>query len=111
MYDFGAGAIAGYLLVVFVLPLATALGAGAICGVKMSGLNVWGGMLIGLVCAVGAVIGGVMIMTYVRFDLDINVNPAALMIAPAVSPAITTALCFLLSFLVGLRRRRSYWRI
>ena len=107
MHEFGADALAASLAVVMLLPMITALIAGAISGAKMSGLNWVGGMVIGLVYAVGTAIGQLMVMTKARFDLHIIINPAAFMDAMQVSAAITTALCFLWSFLVG---RRSYWR-
>ena len=109
MYHLDAGAIVGMLLIVVILPLATTLIAGGICGVKMTGLNWWGGMLLGVACAVGTTIEMVMVITYVRFDLDVYINPFVYGIALPVSTVIlTTALCYLWAFLVG---RRSYWRI
>ncbi len=105
MFHLDAGAIVGMLLIVVGLPLVTTVITGGICGVKMAGLNWWGGMMIGVACAFGTVIG--MAITNAWFDLDSYISIFAYGIALLVSAAaLTAALCYLWAFLVG---RRSYW--
>ena len=74
MYHMDAGAVVGVLLIVVGLPLVTTVITGGICGVKMAGLSWWGGIMIGVACAPGTVIG--MAITNAWFDLDSYISIA-----------------------------------
>ena len=105
MFYFDTIEVVAILLIVAGLPLVTTLVTGIICGIKMTGLNWWGGMMIGVASTVGIIIE--MVLTYSWFNIDSVSKTLAYGIALLISAvALTAVLCYLWAFLVG---RRSYW--
>ena len=104
----GGSAIAVTIFGFLVMPLAPAVIAGWVCGKIIRGINIAGGVTLGVLGGIAMVILQPFVLVYVRFDLDIMITPGMYLAVAGASAVLSTTACCLWALAVG---RRGFWRL
>jgi len=99
----GASAIAGVVFVLLIMPLVPAVLAGWVCGMKMRGISIGGGVTLGVLCGIAMIILQPVVLAYIRWDLDITIHQWMYVAIAGISAVLSVIACYLWALAVGRR--------